>query len=222
MALIKRLRRITAARIETFLSTVEDPEHALPQLVREMEKQAATAGQAVAKALTAVRGAHRRLDETRGRIVRLEKGAALALEQGDEQLAREALAEIVKTEKQEKICGEAVAEAQRALDDAREARTRIGHQLENLKADRDGIIARSRALKIRQSGRPAAQTGSRHRSLLDYVAAIETSVDRDEAEIEISRARREHTTLEERLKDLERRSEIDQRVRQIKRRREET
>jgi phage shock protein A len=222
MALIKRLSRITAARIEAFLSTTEDPENALPYLAREMEKQVALAGRAVAKALAAQRGAQRGLDEVRGRITRLENGARMALEHGDEALAREALTALVKTERDEKGRVDAVAGAQKALADAREARTRIEHQLGNLKANTAGIIARSKALRARRTSRIDAAAGSRPGNLLEQVAAMETRVDREEAEIEINRASRERITLEERLKELERRSEIEERVRRLRRQREQS
>jgi len=218
MALIKRLRRITAARIEAFLSTTENPEDALPQLVREMEKQAVLSGQAVAKALTALKASQRRLDELQGRIIRLDKGAKLAIDQGDEPLARDALAELVKTEKQEKIRLEAVAQAQQAVDEAREAKSRLDHQLENLRVNADGIISRSRAIKTQRTGQPGYRDNRRCRSILDRVADIEMKVDQDESEVELARRSRERfeATLEERLRKVERHSEIEARIRRLR------
>ena len=100
MGKIDRLKRITMARIEAFLDSLEKPELILPQLLNEMEQQMRDAAAAKAKALSAVKGARRRLDEATGRSLRLERGAALAVRAGDLKTARQALAAQLEAEQQ--------------------------------------------------------------------------------------------------------------------------
>jgi phage shock protein A len=222
MGVINRLNRVTSARLHAFLSASERPEDILPGLLREMEEQDRAAARAVAKALAAVRAAQSRLDESEGKIGRLEEGAALALAQGDEQLAREALAAAVRTGREKDRFLSALDQAQRALEQARAAKLRIEDQLEELRVNRDGILARSWALRARQgAAHGSAFSEKKSGSILERVAAIETDLERDEAELEIPRAATPGTrvSLEERLRDTERRAEIDRRLNDLKKRR---
>ena len=74
MGLIQRIRRLTVARIENFLNTVEDPEVIFPQLVREMEDQVRAAISAETKALTALKAAEREACQQRHQISLRELG----------------------------------------------------------------------------------------------------------------------------------------------------
>jgi phage shock protein A len=96
---IKRITRITTGRIESFLSEVDEPEKVLPQLAREMEQAVRSAASAEAKSLAALKSAQRKFDEVTGRSLRLERGAQLAVQQGDDALARDALAAQIQVEK---------------------------------------------------------------------------------------------------------------------------
>ena len=85
MGLLKRLRRITKARIEAFLDSVETPELVLPRLVAELGEKVQEAANAEAKSIGATKGAQRKLDEATGRATRLQRGAKLAIDVGDEE-----------------------------------------------------------------------------------------------------------------------------------------
>ena len=92
MGRIDRLKTVTMARIEAFLASLEKPETVLPQLVREMADAVAEAARAEAKALTAVKADRRRVDAASGRVTRFDKGANLALNAGQVDMARQAIA----------------------------------------------------------------------------------------------------------------------------------
>ena len=68
------------------------------EITDEMQRGIEDAVKAESKALAALKANQRRLDESMGRSMRLEKGAEMALRQGDEILAREALAEQIKAD----------------------------------------------------------------------------------------------------------------------------
>ena len=91
MGFITRIKRLTTSRIETFLTTVEDPEILFPQLVKEMEEQIRKATSAEAKAMAGTKAAQRELDTVKDKLDRMQKGASLAMDQGDEDTAREAI-----------------------------------------------------------------------------------------------------------------------------------
>jgi len=83
MGFLQRLHRLTVARIEAALSTVEDPEILYPQLLREMEGKVRLATEAEAKAMASVKGTQRDIEQLTKKIERMKKGAELAMGKGD-------------------------------------------------------------------------------------------------------------------------------------------
>ena len=212
MGLIKRLQRITSGRVRAFLDSVDDPETVLPQLVAELEEKAAIAVNAEAKALTAVKSAQRKLDEAEGRIQRLGRGAALALKQGDERTAREALEQQVRAEKEAESHKDALTRAEAALKDAHDARLQLAGQLEELKVRRDELLSRVRSASAQTQARETLQKPAE--GLLAEVARVEEKLDKDESQLEIHHeiAGPRQGSLDERLRRLQREAEFDERL----------
>jgi len=217
MGLIGRIQRVTMARIESFLDSVEDPEVMFPQLIAEMEDQIRAATNAEAKALGAVKAAQRKVDETRGRIERLAKGAELALNQGDEAMARDALAAQVKAEEELKQGEDALSKAETAQSQATDARKRLQSQLEELRSKKDEILTRARVAKTQKKVQKTVSGPSASgQSILDTVAKMESKVQEAESELEVQREMDEGTrsgpSLDKKLKDLEMNAEVQARL----------
>ena len=212
MGLIKRLQRITSARVTAFLETVDDPATAIPQLVAEMEEKVGMAANAEAKALSAVKSAQRKLDEAQGKVLRMGRGAELALKQGDERTAREALAEQVKAEKDVAAQKESLARAEAAFNGARDARLGLAGQLEELKVRRDEILSRVRTAAVQKDIRENILKPGE--GLLDQVARTESVLEQEESGIEIQREMDgpRNGSLDERLRRLGREAEVDERL----------
>ena len=222
MGLIQRIRRLTVARIENFLNTVEDPEVILPQLVREMEDQVRAAIDAETKALAASKSAERDAGNTRQKLDRMLRGAEIAVEKGDDKTARDAVKAQIALESDLNVQDDAVARATRAYEDANAARIQIEEQLSELRTKKNEIITRARVAKTQQkiektvSGRVSSAA-----SILDAVDRMEGKVEETEAELEIRRGMEKGgvtPSLERRLDELERDSEIDKRLAELKKR----
>lgn len=215
MGLIQRLQRITSGRIASFLDCVENPEVIIPQLKRELREKIKLAANAEAKALASVKSAQNRLDAAQGRVLRLGKGAELALQQGDEKTAKEAIAEQIRTEKQIESIEKNLQTSEHALSEAREARLQLTEQFELLEQRSDELIARSSASRC---AKPNLTQSNASESLLDQVAQIENELDKEEAISDIrSRQEKSASTLDEKLRDLKRRREIETRMSRLKR-----
>jgi len=220
MGLIERLRRITTARIEAFLNTIEDPEVLFPQLIKEMEEQVRAATDAEAKAMAAVKGAERELEKVKEKIEKMGKGAELAVQKGDDATARDAVGAQINLEADLKRREETVARSQGAFEDARDARQRIQGQLDELRAKKDEILTRVRVAdtqrKIERTVHgPVDSSGS----ILDAVAKLEAQVDEAEAELAVKRemsGTAESGSLDKRLDDLSREAEIEKRLAALK------
>lgn len=184
MARIAQLKRITKARIDAFLQTVEKPEHILPQLEKEMAKRVTEAARAEAKALAATRGAQRRIDEAAGRAIRLEKGAKNALGIGDVQTARRAVAALIDAEKNTEQLRQSLETAHNAYLSAAQVRMQLQQNLEDLKTRRKELVARSRRVELKKAVTAKSEDFAATEDILDAVAKMETKLDGTEAEIE--------------------------------------
>jgi phage shock protein A len=226
MGRIDRLRTVTMARIEAFLASLEKPEMVLPQLVKEMADTVAEATRAEAKALTAVTADRRRLDAASGRVDRLRKGAKLAVDAGEVETARQALAAQIQAEHDLEQCRARLATSEAAYQAARDVRQRICNQLEQLKSRKDEILARVRTLRQRESAHPRSRgsTQKRTRNILDLVSRMEVTVENEEARLEINDRIRQTlgaTFQHERAVELENDAEVDRRLEELRREAEE-
>jgi phage shock protein A len=217
--LTSRLRRITIPRISAFLETVDDPEAMIPQLIREMLRGIEEAVSAESKAKAALKANQRRLDESMGRSIRLEKGAELALRQGDEALAREALAEQIKSERLIEDQRLALSQSEDALRMARESRLHLQGQLQELKRRKAEIIARARSAKaLKESYRTVADIRKTGSAILNEVSRMQQS-DKESVSITsagFDSASKLDRSLEGRLRALEREAEIERRLASIR------
>lgn len=224
MNILNRMKRVTTARLEVVLSRAENPETVLPQLIREMEDQVREATQAEAQALAAARSQSRTAAQLREKHERLGAGAASAVTQGDEALAREALAAQLQLERDLELAETAAATAAEQQVMATAAREEVQAQLREVRAKKDELLTRARVLKSQEriqrtlSGPVTSGNGS----ILDMVAALETKVEEQEARLAV---RREMTqagstagspSLQRRLDALGKDAEIDRRLAALK------
>lgn len=216
MGLIARIQRVTMARIQTFLDSVEDPEIMFPQLVAEMEDQIRAATNAEAKALGAVKAAQRQVDEIKGRMGRLAKGAELAVQQGEDATARDAVAAQIGAEEGLKSAKDAMARSETALQSATDARKQLQEQLQELRAKKDELLTRARLATTQKKVQKTVSGPSESaKSILDAVSKMEAKVQESEAELEVQREMDQGSkagpSLDKKLKNLEMDAEIQKR-----------
>jgi len=211
VGLVDRLLRITQARIELFLASVENPELILPRLVEELRARCRDATLAESKARTAFVAAQSRLDQSTGRSLRLKQGAELALRQSDEALAREAITAQIREEARVEEHVRAVELAERALREARDARLQLEGELASLDGRKDEILRRVKNLR---SQKKLTQIGMESGSLLDQVARIEAQLDEQEAILEIRRSSgySRSSSIDEKLRLLEHHAVVEERL----------
>ena len=186
MGLLKRLRRITKARIEAFLDSVETPELVLPRLVAELGEKVQEAANAEAKSMGATKGAQRKLDEATGRATRLQRGAKQAVDAGDEETARRGIAAQIEAERDVERCRLALERAERAYREASEVRKQLQWELGDLQKRKKEILSRAREARLKtESLQGAAGPIQDGRSILDEVARMEAALDDREAEVRV-------------------------------------
>ncbi|HIK04515.1 MAG TPA: PspA/IM30 family protein [Trichormus sp. M33_DOE_039] len=91
MELIKRIVRVINANLNSFLDSSEDPEKVLEQTVIEMQENLVLLRQGVAQAIATQKRTERQAASAQSTAEEWYRRAQLALNQGNEPLAREAL-----------------------------------------------------------------------------------------------------------------------------------
>lgn len=223
MGQIERLKRITMARIEAFLDTLEKPEHIFPQLVKELKAKVKEAANAEAKSLSAVKGDQRRLDEASGRVIRLEKGAMLAVAAGDMDTARLAVAVQIEAEHKKETCVKSLEISQSAYVAARQMREQLQQNLKDLQFRKHEILMRHRQARLEKQmlerfDKTSIDPG---RSILDCVARMEAGIDLDQARIEVQNeiSKTLGSTFDvESIEQTENTAEVDRRLDELRKR----
>ena len=135
MGVFKRISDIISANLNDLTEQFEDPEKMLKQAVREMEESIAEVTQQTAKAMANEKTLARELQRNRAQCDKWQDRAAKAVEAGDDDLARKALAR--KNESQK-----VVDALEDQLEAAREASTTLKRQLAAMKAELLGLAGR--------------------------------------------------------------------------------
>ncbi len=91
MSIFNRVKDITKATVHEVLDHFEDPIAMLSQYIRDMEKEITQAELTLASQLSLEKKTKMLLDETKERIVKRQRQAQLAVEEGQDHIARQAL-----------------------------------------------------------------------------------------------------------------------------------
>ncbi len=147
--LFKRISDVIAANLNDLVDRVEDPERMIKQLIREMEENISNAREGVIDAVASEKQLAKELDSQRRQAGEWHQRARLALESGNETLAREAL-----TRKKEH--DGIVASLDVSWQSARRTGERLKSQLRALEAKleearlkKGSLVARQRAAQAR-------------------------------------------------------------------------
>lgn len=99
MAIFKRISDVLRANINDLIDRAEDPEKMVKQIIIDMEDQLTGATQALGQAMASEKQAQRQLDQAKASAQDWENKAKMALQNGNEPLARQALEQKVNVEK---------------------------------------------------------------------------------------------------------------------------
>ena len=179
-SLFKRISDVIAANLNDLVDRVEDPERLIKQLIREMEENVDSAREGVIDALASEKQLSKELDNQRRQAEEWQRRARVALESGNEALAREAL---LRKREHDGIA----ANLQASCDSARRTSERLKSQLralemklEEARLKKGSLVARQRAAQARDH---MGQVNDRFKTGLDLDHSFGRMADRvDEME----------------------------------------
>ena len=91
MGLFDRIRRVVSSNLNDMVSKAEDPEKMLEQAILEMQEDLVQLRQGVAQTIAAQKRTEKQYNDAQNEINKWQRNAQLALQKGDENLARQAL-----------------------------------------------------------------------------------------------------------------------------------
>jgi phage shock protein A len=216
MSILKRVRDITLATMNQVLDQVEDPVAMLNQYMRDMENEISQAELAIARQVAVEKKWKMMMEETEARIEKRTRQAGLAVDAGNDDIARRAL--------EDKLICESKATEYRTQYEAAQKQTQILRgQLQELKEKFYEMRNKKAALLARANAARATKKMNQVLCSIDTESAsrgfarIAEKVMMMEAEAEATQhMRNAHISLEEHARNTERMSKVEAELQQLK------
>lgn len=203
MGLIDRFGRALKSNLNSLIDKAEDPGKILAQTIDDMQDELKKARQEVVSAVASVKVMERKQRELLDEASSWERRAMMALEQGDEELAREALKRKKKSEG-DAADTDRTREAQQAyVNELKATIDQLDRKVEELKARKNTMAsqvgnARAAAGNTTQGGANSGAVG-RLRDMQDRIDSLEAEVEASDVLVDPKKA-----DIEERFRKLER------------------
>jgi len=184
MGLLERIRSLVSSNLSDLLEKAEDPEKVLTELIADMEEDLAEARLEVASASRDERALHDECQDNRSRAEKMAAKAVMAVEQGDDELAREALRRRRASERLATTLRQQWEVQRQSMDALRKHLEGLELKIEEARRKKDLIIARRRLAQARKSiqatssyGSAAVEAGNAFERIEDRVGDLEAEAD---------------------------------------------
>jgi phage shock protein A len=154
---MERVSKLMTANINHLLDQAEDPEVMIKQLVRDMEESIVELRRETVSAVAREKRLAKNIHTTSERVTELEKKAALALDKGDEELARDILAKKLETVKSGERLTEEMRGARKLAERLKADLARMEDQSQLARRKQDELIRRKRAAEAQLRTQEAAK-----------------------------------------------------------------
>lgn len=147
MGLFDRLWRVIRANINSLVGATEDPEKILEQAVMDMQEDLVQLRQAVAGAIAAQKRTERQCSQAESTAAEWYQRAQLALQKGEENLAREALTRKKSYQETATAMKASLGQQNAVVTQLKENMRALESKISEAKSKKDMYIARARSAK---------------------------------------------------------------------------
>lgn len=207
MGIFKRTKDIINANVNQVLDQLEKPEVMIKQMIREMEESISELKASCAVKMADKKSAGRKIADLEESAARWQERAELAVTQGKDDLAKEALGE--KKTLEDKIAQ--LKEDSELLDgiiaEAKENISVMEGKLSEILKKRDSLVMRAERAKEKQNYSRVVEKASGF-DVMDKFSRLEDKIDRLEAEADIM-GKAEENDFEKMEKDAQVESELE-------------
>lgn len=190
MSLIKRLSNLIRSNVNDALDKAEDPRKILEQTILDMVEEHKNAKKRLVETLTLQKQAERQLETYKKASADWEAKAMAALKQGNEDLARHALAEKSKSDDLLREAELGVEQQKGYTEELKKSLTMLDSKINEAKGKRDELIARLSAAEMKKkqadirSGVGAGADATADSSAFDTFERMVAKIENSEAELE--------------------------------------
>ena len=163
MALLERVSTLIRANLNDLIDKAEDPEKMIKQVILDMQNQLLQVKTQVAVAIADLHVLEKKRKETADKHAEWTRKAELAVDKGQEELARAALERSLGYKQMDEGFGEQIADQKVQVEELKSALHKLGQKLTEAKNMSDMLIAqhrRARALSKASDARMAVADGS--------------------------------------------------------------
>jgi phage shock protein A len=147
MGLFDRIGRVVRANVNSFISAAEDPERILEQTVMEMQHDLIQLRQAVAQAIATQKRTERQSGQAQATAEEWYRRAQLALQKGEETLAKEALTRRKSYQDTAAALNDQIQQQSGIVSQLKQNMVKLESKLSDARTKKDMYIARARSAK---------------------------------------------------------------------------
>lgn len=181
MGIFQRLSDILKSNVNELIDRAEDPEKMVKQIIIDMQKELNNSTQALGKAVASERIAKKQYDQAVAKSADWESKAKIAIAAGDEELAKKALANKVKADKDTAQYKEMYDTISQQTESIRTQVEVLKSKLEEAKSRQAMLIARSQMADT-QKALAHATGGFDSSGASEKFSRMEEKIERKEAE----------------------------------------
>jgi phage shock protein A len=228
MVILDRIRRIISSNINNLIEKAEDPESLLKELIREMDENIINLRNESVRSVAGEKRLARRVESAKEKIRTWQENSERAVQDGDDELARKAIARKIQEEQRMSDLLEQHKRALESSESMKEQLRVLEDKVQDARRRKEILVARKRSAQTQKAMLSATQgfaKAARESSVLlsetesDIFGAssLEDDILRIETEAE---AMRELTTQEPTLEEVFEKSkaeeEIERRLKELK------
>jgi phage shock protein A len=218
MAILDRIAMVIRSNLNALINQAEDPEKMLDQILIDMRQQLQEAKREVATAIADEKRLAAQLEAANAQVREWDRRAVLAVERGEDDLAREALRR--KAEQQQLVAGyQSQWEAQEASTTSlKQALRALSEKIDEAARKKNLLVARQKRAEA-QKHIHEVMTGLSDTSAFEAFDRMAARVDQTEAQaaatVELSQELSGETT-EQRFRALEGSADVEQELQALK------
>jgi phage shock protein A len=214
MSILDRISTLLRANINDLIERAEDPEKVIKQLIEDMHSQLLQVKTQVAAAIADEKQLYQRYQDNQEEATEWQRKAELAVERGQDDLAREALQRRNAFQQTAGGFKEQYENQARQVAILKDALHALEAKVDEAEAKKHVLIARSRRARTESQVRTTL-SGLDTSGALEGFERIEEKVNPEEARAS-ALAELDHDTADERFDLLESASEVDRQLAELK------
>ena len=215
MTFFNRVRDLVSANLNTMLDRAEDPEKMVNEYLRQLNENLYEAKTRVAAAMADETKLHNKMVQFQAEADQWQSKAEAALRARDEELARQALARKLQSQKLADSYKQQYESQDQQVEELQSSLVKLEARIAEAKSKRDLIVAKRNRAETQEAIQRTVR-GLSSSNAMDKLSQLESRVDDQLAQAD-AMAKLERGTLESRFEDLEANQELDQEMEALRR-----